>query len=198
MICFPVTPVFPEQDIPKRYKLQPMLLIQLTGLSGAGKSSIAALTRDLLREKNHTVMLVDGDECRKTICKDLGFSREDRHENIRRLGMLADKYVKAGHITIIAAINPYEAIRKELSKEYGALTVWVHCSREELFSRDTKGLYKRTLLPDDHPDKVSNLTGINDSYEEPADPALIIQTHTESLSASAQRLADFILQEITN
>lgn len=173
-----------------------MLLIQLTGLSGAGKSSIAQLTRQLLQEAGLPVVIVDGDECRKTICKDLGFSKEDRNENIRRLGMLADKFVKAGNITLIAAINPYEAIRKELIQQYGALTVWVHCSREELIARDTKGLYKRALLPDDHPDKVKNLTGINDIFDEPELPALVIHTHTETATASAQQLFQFIIQQV--
>jgi adenylyl-sulfate kinase len=173
-----------------------MLLIQLTGLSGAGKSSIAQLTRQLLQEAGLPVIIVDGDECRKTICKDLGFSKEDRNENIRRLGMLADKFVKAGNITLIAAINPYELIRKELAQQYRALTVWVHCSREELIARDTKGLYKRALLPDDHPDKVKNLTGINDTFDEPELPALVIHTHTESAAESAQRLFQFIIQQV--
>lgn len=173
-----------------------MLLIQLTGLSGAGKSSIAQLTRQLLQDAGLNAIIVDGDECRKTICKDLGFSKEDRHENIRRLGMLADKFVKAGNITLIAAINPYEAIRKELTEQYGAQTVWIHCSREELIVRDTKGLYKRALLPEGHPDKIHNLTGINDSFDEPAEPALVIHTHTESAAQSAQQLYQFIIHQL--
>lgn len=173
-----------------------MLLIQLTGLSGSGKTSVAQLTRLLLTRSGYSVMIVDGDECRKTICKDLGFSKEDRYENIRRLGMLADKYVKAGLITIIAAINPYQLIRQELFRQYGAQTVWVHCSREALIERDTKGLYKRALLPDGHPDKINNLTGINDTYEAPENAALVLQTHRETAEQSAQHLFDFIIQQL--
>lgn len=173
-----------------------MLLIQLTGLSGAGKSSVAQRTQALLTQAGYPAVIVDGDECRKTICKDLGFSREDRHENIRRLGMLADKYAKAGTIAIIAAINPYGQIRRELNQQYGALTVWVHCSLETLLERDTKGLYKRALLPDDHPAKISNLTGINAVYEEPDDAALVLHTHLETADASAQRLYAFIFRQL--
>lgn len=169
-------------------------MIQLTGLSGAGKSTIATAACQLLQQNGLPATVVDGDECRKTICKDLGFSREDRHENIRRLGLLADKFVKAGQITIIAAINPYEEIRAELAEHYQAKTVWVNCSRDELLVRDTKGLYKRALLPDGHPDKVNNLTGVNDTYDIPESPDLVIQTDIETAESSANRLYAFILQ----
>jgi adenylylsulfate kinase len=173
-----------------------MLLIQLTGLSGAGKSTIACLTKRLLEDALLAVIIIDGDEYRKTLCKDLGFSKEDRHENIRRLGMLADKYVQQGTIAIIASINPYEEIRYELTKHYHAQTVWVHCDREELIARDTKGLYKRALLPDGDPDKVTNLTGINDTYDEPVNAALVLHTHTEYAEQSACRLFHFIAQQL--
>jgi adenylylsulfate kinase len=173
-----------------------MLLIQLTGLSGAGKSSIARLAEQMLKEVLLPVAIIDGDEYRKTLCKDLGFSKEDRHENIRRLGMLAEKYVQQGTIVIIAAINPYEIIRNELQQLYKAQTVWIYCKREALIARDTKGLYKRALLPDEHPDKIKNLTGINDEYDEPVHPALTIYTHTETVEESANRLYRFILQQV--
>ncbi|MEQ1678372.1 MAG: adenylyl-sulfate kinase, partial [Chitinophagaceae bacterium] len=162
------------------------------GLSGAGKSSIARLVVSLLAATDLPAEIIDGDEYRKTICKDLGFSKEDRHENIRRLGKVANNFVKEGTIAVIAAINPYEEIRVELKKKYEAKTVWIHCSTEELIARDTKGLYKRALLPDGHPDKVNNLTGISDVYEEPQAADLVISTHTESASQSAQHLFQYI------
>jgi adenylylsulfate kinase len=173
-----------------------MLLIQLTGLSGAGKSTIARITKQLLEDASLPVIVIDGDEYRKTLCRDLGFSKEDRNENIRRLGMLAEKYVHQGIIAIIAAINPYEEIRKELTKHYQAHTIWVHCDREELIARDTKGLYKRALLPDGDPGKINNLTGINDTYDEPVAAALIINTHTETSNESALRLFAFITERV--
>lgn len=168
----------------------------MTGLSGAGKTSIARLIVPLLEAEGLTAEIIDGDEYRKTLCKDLGFSKEDRHENIRRLGKLANDLARNGKIAIIAAINPYEEIRKELKEKYAAKTVWVHCSKEELLVRDTKGLYKRALLPDEHPDKVKNLTGISDVYEEPPSPDLTILTHTESLDDSAGHLFQFIIHSL--
>lgn len=173
-----------------------MLLIQLTGLSGAGKTSIARKVTTLLMEKGLPAEVIDGDEYRKTLCRDLGFSMADRHENIRRLGKLGHQLKQEGKIAIIAAINPYEEIRLELTKQYGAKTIWVRCSKEELIARDTKGLYKKAMLPDGHPEKISNLTGIGDAYEEPITPDLVIDTDQEELPESATRLLAFILEMI--
>ncbi|MEI2737918.1 MAG: adenylyl-sulfate kinase [Chitinophagaceae bacterium] len=170
-----------------------MLLIQLTGLSGAGKSTIAGKVKDLLDEAGLPSVVIDGDEYRKTLCKDLGFSKDDRFENIRRLGKLAFSFTEKGIIAIIAAINPFEEIRKELRDEYGAKTVWVNCGLEELIRRDTKGLYKKALLPDNSPDKIHNLTGINDTFEEPAGADLVLSTTSEMPAESAEKLYQFIL-----
>lgn len=169
-----------------------MLLIQLTGLSGAGKSTIAAGVKELLDKAGYTSIIIDGDEYRKTLCKDLGFSKEDRFENIRRLGKLAFSFTGKGAIAIIAAINPFEEIRKELRDEYGAKTVWVNCDLEELIKRDTKGLYKKALLPDNNPDKIHNLTGINDTFEEPVAADLVLNTTSEMPVESAEKLYQFI------
>ncbi len=171
-----------------------MLLIQMTGHSGAGKTSIAQAVKNILIEKKLPLVIIDGDEYRKTLCKDLGFSKEDRHENIRRLGKLAEAYMQEGNVVIIAAINPYEAIRKELKDLYHAKTVWIHCSKEELIARDTKGLYKRALLPDEDPGKIKNLTGVNDIFEEPTAADLIILTDKEPLERSAEQLSEFIMK----
>ena len=170
-----------------------MLLIQLTGLSGAGKSTIAAGVKELLDKAGYASIIIDGDEYRKTLCKDLGFSKEDRFENIRRLGKLAFSFTENGTIAIIAAINPFEEIRKELKDEYGAKTVWVNCDLEELIKRDTKGLYKKALLPDNNPDKIHNLTGINDTFEEPVAADLVLNTTSEMPVESAEKLYQFIL-----
>jgi adenylylsulfate kinase len=103
------------------------MIIQLTGLSGAGKTTIALLTKQLLESDGMKVTVIDGDEYRKTLCKDLGFSKEDRHENMRRLGRLAFSFATQGEIVIIAAINPYESVRQELKENYGAYTTWIDC-----------------------------------------------------------------------
>jgi adenylylsulfate kinase len=173
-----------------------VLLIQLTGLSGAGKTTLAFRVQQLLLQREIAVEILDGDAYRKTLCKDLGFSPDDRRENIRRLGAKANELVRQNTIVIIAAINPYDDVRRELKARYNAFTVWVHCSLDILVIRDTKGLYRRALLPDGHPDKISNLTGINDHYDVPVNPDLIIQTHTEDTETSAQRLMQFVLEII--
>lgn len=171
-----------------------MPVIQLTGLSGAGKSTLAYAVKELLEQQGISCVVVDGDECRKTICRDLGFSKADREENIRRLGMLADKFAKAGQVAIIAAINPFDSVRMELQKEYGAHTIWIRCDQDTLIRRDTKGLYRRALLPDDHPDKIYNLTGINDPYETPANPDLVIDTGANDTNNCIQAFLQFILR----
>ena len=146
---------------------------------------------------DYPVEIIDGDIYRKKLCPELGFSKEDRNENIRRLGFVANLLATNKVITILAAINPYEAIRNEL-KEYGrhVSTVWVNCELETLIKRDTKQLYKKAFLPEDHPEKINNLSGINDPYEIPPNADLVIHTHLESEQQSIEALVDFILKRI--
>ena len=174
-----------------------MLFIQLTGLSGSGKTTIADGVKALLQSSGFRVEVVDGDIYRKKLCPDLGFSKEHRHENIRRLGFVSNKFAVNGVISILAAINPYEEIRKELSL-YGlhVKTIWIKCDLEILIKRDTKQLYKKAMLPDDHPDKVKNLTGVNDPYEPPENADLIISTDIESAESSIKMLYDFIIESV--
>jgi adenylylsulfate kinase len=174
-----------------------MIFIQLTGLSGAGKSTIATAVKELLQQDGYKVEIIDGDVYRKKLCPDLGFSKEDRNENIRRLGFVANLLATHGVISILAAINPYEDIRRELSA-YGphVKTVWINCDLQTLMKRDTKQLYKRAMLPIDHPDKIHNLTGVNDPFEDPVDPDLVINTHTCSEAESIMLLYDFIIRSI--
>jgi adenylylsulfate kinase len=170
------------------------MIIQFCGLSGSGKTTLAESVQQLLQQKNIDIEIIDGDEYRKVLCADLGFSKEDRHQNIRRLAFVASKLSKHKIVTIICAINPYDTIRREITAAYpNVSTVFIDCPLEELVRRDTKGLYKKALLPDGHPDKISNLTGINDPFEIPSAPDLIIHSDTESIDESAERLADFIL-----
>jgi adenylylsulfate kinase len=174
-----------------------MLFIQLTGLSGSGKSTIANGVKELLGKENFQVEVIDGDRYRKVICPDLGYSKKDRNENIRRLGFVANLLATHGVISILAAINPYDEIRREL-KAYGphVITVWIKCGMDTLIQRDTKHLYKKALLPDGHPEKISNLTGVNDPFEAPTKPDLIINTEVESKEESIGKLFEFILEKI--
>ena len=174
-----------------------MVLIQMTGLSGAGKSSIAVSARDKLIELGYKVEIIDGDIYRKDLCNDLGFSKADRLENIRRLGAVGLILAKHGVIAILAAINPYEEARKALSnKSPLTKTVFIDCPLSIVSQRDTKGLYRKAMLPPGDPDHIDHFTGISDPYELPQQPDLVIRTNTETVDQSAKRLTDFILQTI--
>lgn len=173
-----------------------MSIFQFTGLSGAGKTTLANATAKLFTTEGIHVEIIDGDIYRKTICKDLGFSKEDRLENIRRLGIVANQYRLQNKVVIISAINPYELVRKELTLNFGAKTIYIKCDIGILTQRDTKGLYKRALLPDSHPDKLFHFTGINDLYEEPSAADLIIDTNLETIEESAEKIYKFMLKSI--
>jgi adenylylsulfate kinase len=171
------------------------LFIQMTGMSGAGKSTLAMNVADRLRSKGYKVEVIDGDEYRSGLCSDLGFSKEDRNSNIRRLGFVGNVLSRNNVISIIAAINPYAEIRDELSGRYpGTKTVYVKCGLDTLKNRDTKGLYRRALLPDGDPEKVYNFTGISDPFEDPPSPDLVIRTDMELLDESASKLEEFIIK----
>ena len=174
-----------------------MLFVQLTGMPGAGKSTIATMVKRMLLDKGFRTEVLDGDLVRKKLWPDLGFSKEERHENIRRLGFIANLLATNHVIAIMAAINPYEAIRKELVGYGGHVkTVWINCDIATLVKRDPKQLYKKAMLPAGHPDKINNLTGINDPYEAPDHPDLVIDTSCELEEQSAARLFNFISEHL--
>lgn len=174
------------------------MIIQFTGMSGSGKTTLAQRAKTLLQQQGYKVEIIDGDEYRKALCSDLGFSKIDRQRNIRRLAFVANKLSQHGVIAVICAINPYEDIRNEVNETYGNVkTVFVDCELDTLIDRDTKGLYKKALLPDGHPEKITNLTGINDPYEVPPSPDLHICTGADSVDVSVSKLLNFILQIIT-
>lgn len=175
-----------------------MVLIQLTGLSGAGKTTISFRAKAELERRGYKVEVIDGDEYRSVLCRDLGFSKEDRFENLRRLGFVARTLARNGVIVFLAAVNPYEEIREELRRSAeNVRTVWVDCDLETLKRRDTKGLYERALLPDDHPEKLRNLTGVNDPFEVPANADLTIRTDREPAESSASKLVSFVLGSLS-
>jgi len=173
------------------------MIIQFCGLSGSGKTTLATNVKKIFHKKDIDVEIIDGDEYRKVLCADLGFSKEDRNQNIKRLAFVASRLSNYNIISIICAINPYEDVRKEVAAQYNNVkTVFIDCDINTLIQRDTKGLYKKAYLPDGHPDKVKNLTGVNDPFEIPANPDLVINTSTTSVEDAVQILTQFILDNI--
>jgi adenylylsulfate kinase len=169
-----------------------MLMILMTGLSGAGKSTLAERLLSKLSAMNIAAEVIDGDVYRKTINTDLSFSAGDRRENIQRLCRIADDKNRQDIIAIVAAINPFEDLRVELVKQYDAKIIWVNCSLSVLTKRDTKGLYRKALLPVDHPDKLWNLTGVNDPYEIPVHVDLVIDTSENSIEECSEQFFNYV------
>lgn len=155
-----------------------------TGLSGAGKSTLANLAAEELRNRGHRVEVLDGDEVRTNLSKGLGFSKEDRDTNIRRIGYVCNLLARNGVIAISAAISPYREVRDEVRRLHQRFVeVFVRCPLDTLVERDVKGLYKKALRGE-----IANFTGVSDPYEEPLNPELVVETHRESREESLQRL----------
>jgi ATP sulfurylase/adenylyl-sulfate kinase len=155
-------------------------VVWFTGLSGAGKSTIAnALQVELARRGRH-VELLDGDEVRTHLSKGLGFSKEDRDTNIRRIGYVARLVARSGGVAITAAISPYREVRDEVRTQTpGFVEVFVRCPLDTLVDRDTKGLYRKALAGE-----IANFTGVSDPYEEPLHPEVVCDTSRETLEQS--------------
>jgi adenylylsulfate kinase len=182
----------------KQIILIKMILVQLTGLSGAGKSTIADMVSKKLSEQNIPVEVIDGDNYRNSpINRGLGFSIDDRKMNLERLFYIGTILLNHNIVVIIAAINPFEELRKQFSATSSRVkTVWIACDMDTLVKRDTKGLYKRAILPDEDKEKVSNFSGISSPYEKPVHPDLIIDTSNQAVSKSVEKLHRYILSEI--
>lgn len=165
------------------------LTLWFTGLSGSGKSTLAQYLTPMLREMGHRVEVLDGDEVRENLSKGLGFSKEDRDTNIRRIGYVANMLARNGVISITAAISPYTAIRREVRERAQApfVEVYVRCPLEVVEERDTKGLYKKARAG-----IIKNFTGISDPYEEPEAPEVVVDTAAETIEQSAAKVIAFL------
>ena len=160
-------------------------IIWLTGLSGAGKSTIARGLYDILKQ-DHKVAMLDGDEVRENLSKGLGFSKEDRDINIRRIGYVANLLSTHGIDVIVAAISPYRSVREELKKNGNIIEVYCDTSLEECKRRDVKGLYAKVSAGE-----LKNFTGVDDPYEEPLNPDLHLLTGEESVEDSIARVTKY-------
>jgi len=166
------------------------VVLWFTGLSGSGKSTIAhALEEVLYKRKIHTYIL-DGDNVRTGLNKDLGFSPEDRKENIRRLGEVAKLFVDAGIIVMVSAISPYKSDRafvRNLLAPGEFIEIYVKCPLEVCESRDPKGLYNKARQG-----IIKNFTGIDAPYEEPENPEIVIESDKESVDQAINKIIRFL------
>jgi adenylylsulfate kinase len=160
-----------------------------TGLSGAGKTTISKLVAEELQARGSRLEILDGDVVRENLSRGLGFSKEDRDTNIRRIAFVADLLSRNGVPVITAAISPYREIRAEARELMGErfIEVFVKASVEVCAERDVKGLYEKAFKGE-----IKEFTGVSDPYEEPLDPELVLETETQSPEESALRVLSLL------
>ena len=155
-----------------------------TGLSGSGKTTLARGVESVLRGRGLRVEVLDGDIIRQNLSKSLGFSKEDRDTNIKRIGFVCKLLTRNGVVAIGSAISPYREVRDFVRQDIGGFVlVYVKCPLEVLIQRDVKGLYQKALSGE-----IPNFTGISDPYEEPLDPEIIVDTAVESPQESIAKI----------
>lgn len=158
--------------------------VWLTGLSGAGKTTITHALEQRLRGESYSLEVLDGDVVRTNLTKGLGFSKADRDENIRRIGFVANLLTRNGVIVLVSAISPYRQIREEVRGKIGNFVeVFVNAPLDVCEGRDVKGLYKRARSGE-----IQGFTGIDDPYEPPANPEVECRTDLETLEESVDKV----------
>ena len=163
--------------------------VWFTGWSGAGKTTIAIALEEELNKRNIApVQRLDGDIIRSDLCSDLGFSKEDRNENIKRATFVAELLSKNGVAALVSFISPYKSLRERARhKCYNFIEVYVKCDRDTLINRDVKGLYKQAIEGE-----IKDFTGINDPYEEPENPEIVLNTAEEDISESVEKVIEYL------
>ena len=170
--------------------MEAQFTLWFTGLSGAGKSTIANILEKRFKEKGLKVEILDGDEIRTHLSKGLGFSKEDRDANIRRIGHVASLLSRNGVIAITAAISPYREIRDEVREMHESfIEIYAKCPLEVVEKRDVKGLYKKARAGE-----ISQFTGVSAPYEEPIDPEVIVETSREIPEESASKILSWLVK----
>ncbi len=168
------------------------LVIWFTGLSGSGKSTLANALNEVLYEQQISTYILDGDNVRHGLCKDLGFSDNDRVENIRRIGEVANLFMQAGIVTITAFVSPFESDRQKVKDIIGDedfIEIFCAANLDVCEKRDTKGLYKKARQGE-----IKNFTGISSPYEIPSNPSLIIETGNLDLNESVKQIMNYLKQ----
>lgn len=188
--------VWHEQSLTKKNRREQnghnSFVVWFTGLSGSGKSTLAnAVAGRLYNDKVRNYVL-DGDNIRHGLNKDLGFSEADRTENIRRIGEVAKLFVDSGQVVLTAFISPFQADRKivrDLLEEKEFIEVYVKCPIDTCEQRDPKGLYVKARQG-----LIKDFTGINSPYEEPENPELVIDTHSFSIEENVEQVIQYLKQ----
>ena len=168
-------------------------VLWFTGLSGSGKSTVANATEKILHDMGLHTYILDGDNVRMGLNKDLGFSPEDRTENIRRITEVAKLFADSGSIVLTAFISPYRQDRdkaREIISNEDFIEIYVSADLSVCEARDPKGLYKKARLGE-----IKGFTGIDAPYEEPLNPELVVQTDKHDIEASAQIVVDYLVEE---
>ncbi|WP_018953870.1 adenylyl-sulfate kinase [Thioalkalivibrio sulfidiphilus] len=166
------------------------VILWFTGLSGAGKSTLAHAVEEQLHQRRCRTFVFDGDNVRHGLCSDLGFSAEDREENIRRVGEMAKLFLEAGVISLTAFISPFRSDRervRSLVPHGDFLEIYCRCPLEVCEARDVKGLYKRARAGE-----IKDFTGISSPYEEPEVPELVVDTGNLPLEESVNQVLDLL------
>lgn len=165
------------------------VLVWFTGLSGSGKSTVATMLEKKLYDMGKLTYLLDGDNVRHGLNSDLGFSKEDRIENIRRIAEISKLFVDSGIITITTFISPFikdrEAVRNLVKEDF--IEVYVDCPIEVCEKRDPKGIYKKARKGE-----IKDFTGIDSPYESPVNPEISVQTHVDSLDQCVDKIIDYL------
>lgn len=170
------------------------VVVWFTGLPSSGKSTLAGEVEKRLVKQRKKTYILDGDNIRTGLCKGLGFSEEDRAENIRRIGEVGKLFVDAGVIVLSAFVSPYARDRnavRDLLDEGEFIEVFVRCPVEECEKRDVKGLYKKARAGE-----IKGFTGVDDPYEEPASPEIVVDTNKENLQQCADRVVEYLENRI--
>jgi adenylylsulfate kinase len=166
------------------------VIIWFTGLSGAGKSTVAHALEDRLHKNKIRTFVLDGDNVRRDLCKDLGFSDDDRTENIRRIGEVSKLMMEAGVIVLTAFISPFikdRQIVRELTAKGEFIEVYCNADLDVCESRDTKGLYKKARTGE-----VAEFTGISSPYEQPNNPEIVLDTANQSVEDAVESIITYL------
>ena len=168
------------------------MVIWFTGLSGSGKSTLANALNEELHGKRISTYLLDGDNIRHGLCKDLGFSDKDREENIRRIGEVANLFMNAGIVTLTAFVSPFRSDREKVRNIIGRDFIEIFCAADldTCEIRDTKGLYKKARLGE-----IKDFTGISSPYEIPNDPEIIVETGSLDINSSVRQIMKYLSEK---